>query len=191
LYSSNREEKGNIPMKTRVLSLILGSLVLSSVGMMGLASAKNCCKTKKGNGSTMSCVKPQPPAYGHGMGGFGMDKVAADWKASLALTPRQAAAFDDLEKQYKTEVTPLEEKSKASKLTMLEYLGCPSFNQEKVNALIDEYTAQKNTVLKARMDYYFHVQQLLTPEQLEKSRAFWAGHIQLMPYTPPVTPPAQ
>jgi len=201
-YSLNKKKKGNISMKTRVLSLILGILVLSSVGMMGLASAKGCCKSNKKNQSVevntvnnMTCPsmkdKSTPPPYTHGMGAFGMDKVAADWKAALALTPKQAMAFDDLEKQYKAEVTPLEEKSKASKLTMLEYLGCPSLNQDKVNKLIDEYTAQKNTVLKARMDYYFHAQQLLTPEQLEKSRAFWAGHIQLFPYTPPVTAPAQ
>ena len=70
-------------------------------------------------------------------------------------------------------------------VTLLEYLGCPSFNQDKVNALIDEYTTQKNTVLKARIDYYVHAQQLLTPVQLEKSRAFWAGHIQSLPHTPP------
>ncbi len=184
-------------MKTRVLSLILGILVLSSVGMMGLASAKDCCKTNKKNQSVevtnvnnMTCPsmkdKSEAPAYGHGIGGFGTDRVAADWVASLGLTPEQATAFQTLEMQYKAEVTPLVNKSKASKLTLLEYLGCPSLNQAKVNTLIDEYTTQKNTVLKARMKYYFQAQQLLTPEQLEKSRAFWAGHIQLLPYTPPV-----
>jgi len=186
-----KKERRNLPMKTRLTSLILGILVLSSFSVIALASAKDCCKTKKVNGSTMTCVKTPPSAYEHGMSGFGMDKIAADWKASLALTPEQATAFEALETQYKNEVTPLEEKAKASKFAMFEYWGCPSFNQEKVNALIDEYTAQKNTVLKARMDYYFHAQQLLTPAQLEKSRAFWAGHIQLLPYTQTVTPPVQ
>ncbi|MFN7311011.1 MAG: Spy/CpxP family protein refolding chaperone [Vampirovibrionales bacterium] len=178
-------------MKTRITSLILGLLVLSSFGLIGLASAKNCSKNNTKNCASATCVKPQPSAYGHGVAGFGMDKVAEDWKASLGLTAEQSKAFQELETQYKNEVTPLEEKSKASKVAMFEYMGCPSFSQEKVNALIDEYTAQKNTVLKARMDYYFHAQQLLTAEQLKKSRVFWAGHIQLWSKTPSVKTSAQ
>ena len=184
-------------MKKRLLNLILSLLVLSSFSIMGLASAKSefknpkrmqgVCSMKnniKGKSATC-CPSMQKNAmmpYSHGMGAFSMDKVAADWMAALALTPEQTTAFQSLETQYKNEVLPLEEKSKAAKLTMLEYLGCPTMNQDKVNTLIDEYTMQKNTVLKARMDYYFHAQQLLTPEQVEKSRAFWADHLKAMPY---------
>ena len=117
-----------------------------------------------------------------------MDRLALDWVESLGLTPEQRTAFEALKTQYAKEVTPLEEKSRASKRTLLEFLGCPSFNQETMNGLIDAYTAQKNTVLKARMDYYVHAQQLLSPQQLEKSRAFWAEQLPLKPCSSKVKP---
>jgi Spy/CpxP family protein refolding chaperone len=173
-------------MKRSIVTVLLGLLILSGLGGNASAFAEPCCNAPKKSTKRFSCPwnsnSAASPKKSYCTVGFGMDRLALDWVESLGLTPEQRTAFEALKTQYAKEVTPLEEKSRASKRTLLEYLGCPSFNQATMNGLIDAYTAQKNTLLKARMDYYVHAQQLLSPQQLEKSRAFWVKHFESMPH---------
>ena len=179
-------------MKRSIVTALLGLFILSGLTWNASTFAEPCCNAPKKSTKRFSCPwnsnSAASPKKSYCTVGFGMDRLALDWVESLGLTPEQRTAFEALKTQYAKEVTPLEEKSRASKRTLLEFLGCPSFNQETMNGLIDAYTAQKNTVLKARMDYYVHAQQLLSPQQLEKSRAFWAEQLPLKPCSSKVKP---
>jgi hypothetical protein len=182
-------------MKKYVLTAYAASILLTALGIQGLAyadsstssttttrsiSSPNGCCTPSMNGNT--CCSPMMMSHGEwyssGMAGMGFDQVSQEWVKALQLTPSQNKSFKVIEDQYLKEVTPLAEASKTAHRMLMSYLGCPDCKQDEMNNLVDDYTMKKNTLLKSRMGYYFQVQRLLTPPQIERSRTFWAEHSQ-------------
>jgi Spy/CpxP family protein refolding chaperone len=179
-------------MNTRLMRNLFSLLMLLAISSMGIAFAKDCpsksdgsqtpracmwMKKKKSPTETTSCSMKKEGAMGE-MSFYSAysDEVIKRWRVSLGLKPEQEAQLNTLEAQYKAEVAPLDEKTKKAKHTMMEYLACPSLEKTAMSALIDEYTASKNELLKTRMDYYYLTLNLLTPEQVKKSREFWASY---------------
>ncbi len=181
-------------MKSRLMMNVMSLLMILAVSSVGVAVAQDCpcpsestssktsrtclwMKKKNNTSNASSCTMKKDGAMGE-MSFYSAysDEIIKKWRSSLGLTPEQEVKLNTLEAQYKAEVTPLDEKTKQTKHTMMEYLACPSLEKSAMSALIDEYTASKNELLKTRMDYYYLTLNLLTPEQVKKSREFWAGY---------------
>ena len=182
-------------MKKYVLTAYAASILLAALSVNGFsyANASTSSRTTttksvtcQGSGccvpsmNSNTCCSPMMMSHGDwyasDIAGTGFDRVAQEWIKALQLTPPQNKSFNIIESQYIKEVAPLAQASKTAHRMLMSYLECPDCKQDEMNNLVDDYTMKKNTLLKSRMGYYFQVQRLLTPPQIERSRVFWATH---------------
>jgi Spy/CpxP family protein refolding chaperone len=104
-------------------------------------------------------------------------KVAMAWEKTIELTPKQKADIQALKARYIAETNPLEAKAMELKKASMMYLSAEAANQDKLNAMIDDVADAKRDLMKKRVSYHFQMEELLTPEQVTKSRAFWREHM--------------
>jgi Spy/CpxP family protein refolding chaperone len=90
----------------------------------------------------------------------------------LELTPEQLTKIEELAKASHEKIKATHEEIKALHEEMFKFRGDLNVSKETIFALVDKISAKETEIKKTHIGTFFDAKALLTPEQVEKVKAF-------------------
>ncbi len=119
----------------------------------------------------MSAGKALAEPWGRGMG----SRLEQGFFENDGLTPEQSAKMEKIRKDYWKETAPLRQELGAKKLELRLFDSSSNTESARIFSLRKDIQDLQGKIREKNLQYWFHCQDLLTPEQQDSVSSFGPG----------------